>query len=184
MSNGTAVAQPTADSAKWWVPLIMGIIAIVFGLLLFTNPAMTSAWIAWFIGIYWLISGVMHLVTIFFDRTLWGWKLFSGILGIFAGVIVLEAMVQAPLLTTIGLASIYVWILGLQGIIFGFVQIIMAFKGEGWGVGLLGVLSVVLGGLLVANAVQASLVLPWVFGAFAVIGGIAAIVMAFQLKKA
>jgi uncharacterized membrane protein HdeD (DUF308 family) len=185
LSNGTAAAQPVAaDSTKWWMPLIMGILAIVIGLLLFTNPAMTSAWIAWFIGIYWLISGVLHLVTIFFDRTLWGWKLFIGVLGILAGVLVLEAMVDAPLLATLGLASIYVWILGLQGVIFGIVQIVMAFKGEGWGVGLLGALSVVLGGLLIANAVEAALVLPWVFGAFAVVGGIAAIVMAFQLKKA
>ncbi len=185
MSNGTAAAQPVADAgAKWWMPLIMGILAIVIGLLLFTNPAMTSAWIAWFIGIYWLISGVMHLVTLFFDRTLWGWNLFIGILGILAGVLVLEAMVQAPLLTTIGLASIYVWVLGIQGVIFGIMQIFLAFRGGGWGVGILGVLSVALGGLLIANAVQASLVLPWVFGAFAVVGGIAAIFMAFRLKKA
>jgi uncharacterized membrane protein HdeD (DUF308 family) len=184
MADATASADSVAVDSKWWVPLVMGIVSVVFGLLLFTNPAGTSIWVAWLVGIYWFIGGVMNLIMMFVDRTQWGWKLVLGILGILAGSVVISAMGETPLLATIGLASVYVWVLGLQGIIYGIIQIIMAFQGGGWGVGILGFLSVILGGLLMANPVSGAVVLPWVFGIFAVAGGIAAIVIAFKLKSA
>jgi len=115
---------------------------------------------------------------------MWGWKLFAGVLGILAGMVVLDAMGSKPLVATIGLASIYVWILGIQGVIYGVIELVQAFKGGGWGMGILGTLSILFGAFLIGNAVQASLVLPWVFAIFAIAGGISAIVMAFRLKKA
>ena len=177
-------ASAGSDDTRWWVPLVMGIVAIVFGLLLFTNPAGTSIWVAWLVGIYWFIGGVMNLVSLFFDRTQWGWKLALGLLGIFAGMVVISAMGKTPLLATIGLAAIYVFILGIQGVVFGVIQMIQAFQGGGWGVGILGVVSIAFGALLMANPVIAGLTLPWVFGIFALAGGIAAIVMAFRVKNA
>jgi uncharacterized membrane protein HdeD (DUF308 family) len=54
--------------------------------------------------------------------------------------------------------------------------------GGGWGEGILGVLSIVLGALLLANVWATALAAPWVLGAFAVIGGIAAIVQAFRMR--
>ncbi len=180
-----AVAAPAgSNDTGWWVPLVMGIVAIVFGLLLFTNPAGTSIWIAWLVGIYWFIGGVMNLVSLFVDRTQWGWKLVLGLLGIFAGMVVISAMGKTPLLATVGLAAIYVFVLGIQGIVFGVIQIIQAFQGGGWGVGILGVVSILFGALLMANPVIAGLALPWVFGVFAVVGGIAGIVLAFKAKNA
>lgn len=184
MADATASADAVAVDSKWWVPLVMGIVSVLFGLLLFSNPAGTSMWVAWLVGIYWFVGGVMNLFMLFVDRTQWGWKLVLGILGILAGAYVISLMGEAPFLTTVGLASIYVWVLGLQGIIYGIIQIIMAFKGAGWGVGILGVLSILFGGLLMANPVAGAVVLPWVFGIFAVAGGIAAIVIAFKLKSA
>jgi len=162
----------------------MGIVAIVFGLLLLSHPAETSIWVAWLIGIYWFISGIMNLVSLFIDRTQWGWKLVLGLLGIFAGMVVLDAMSKTPLLATVGLATIYVFVLGIQGIVFGVVQLIQAFQGGGWGVGILGGLSILFGIFLVKNPLPASLALPWVFAIFAIVGGIAAIVMAVKVKNA
>ena len=181
----TAVATSAgSNDSGWWVPLVMGIVAICLGLLMFAHPAETSIWIAWLVGIYWFISGVMNLVSLFVDRTQWGWKLALGILGIVAGMVVLDAMGSKPLLATVGLATIYVWVLGLQGIIFGIIQIIQAFQGAGWGVGILGVISLLFGGFLLKNPFPASLALPWVFAVFAIAGGIAAIVLAFRVKNA
>jgi uncharacterized membrane protein HdeD (DUF308 family) len=75
-----------------------------------------------------------------------------------------------------------VLVLGIQGIIFGVIGIVQAFSGGGWGPGLLGGLSVILGILLLSNVWIAALATPWVVGAFALIGGIAAVVQAFRMK--
>jgi uncharacterized membrane protein HdeD (DUF308 family) len=168
----------------WWAPLVMGIVSICLGLLLLSHPAETSIWIAWLVGIYWFIGGIVKLCTLFVDRTQWGWKLFGGIIGILAGLVVLDAMASRPLAGAVGLAAIYVFVLGIQGIIYGVIELIQAFQGAGWGVGILGVVSILFGGLLMTRPVIAGLALPWVFAIFAIVGGIAAIVMAFRLKKA
>jgi uncharacterized membrane protein HdeD (DUF308 family) len=182
--SSTAVSAGRPDDSIWWAPLVMGIVAIGLGLLLLAHPAETSIWIAWLVGVYWFIGGIVKLCTLFVDRTQWGWKLFGGLLGIFAGLIVLDAMGSTPLAATVGLATIYVFVLGIQGIIYGAVELIMAFKGGGWGVGILGVVSILFGGFLLRNPFPASLALPWVFAIFAIVGGISAIVMAFRLKNA
>lgn len=183
MADATAVATKQNDT-QWWVPLVMGIVAICFGLLLLAHPAETSKWVAWLVGIYWFISGVMNIVALFVDRTQWGWKLALGVLGIFAGLLVLDSMSTAPLATAVGLAAVYVFVLGIQGIVFGVIQLIQAFQGAGWGIGILGVLSIIFGFLLMTNPVIAGLTLPWVFAIFAIGGGIAAMVLAFKVKNA
>lgn len=183
MSDATAT-QTASAKEQWWVPLVLGIIVILLGLLLLAHPAETSIWIAWAVGIYWFITGVINLVMLFVDRTMWGWKLAIGILGILAGLVVIDALSKTPLIATVGLASIYVWILGLQGLVIGIVEIVQAFRGAGWGVGILGALSVLFGGFLLFNPFPASLALPVVFGILGIAAGIAAIVMAFRVKNA
>jgi uncharacterized membrane protein HdeD (DUF308 family) len=184
MSDATVSVKAVSADPTWWMPLVMGIVSVVFGILLLTNPAGTSIWVAWLVGLYWFVGGVMNLVMMVLDPTSWGWKLALGILGMVAGAIVISAMGDAPLLTTVGLASIYVWILGLQGIVYGVIQIVMAFQDAGWGVGILGVLSVLLGGLLMANPLAGAVILPWVFAVFAIAGGMGAIAIGFKFRSA
>lgn len=185
MSDAAAMRSGTSDlsAGVWWVPLVMGIISIVFGLLLLAHPAETATWVAWIVGFWWLAGGVMNLVMMFVDHTGWGWKLALGVLGVFAGLVVLDALSQTPLLATIGLATVYVFVLGIQGIMYGIIQLIQAFQGGGWGLGIMGVLSLIFGALLTFNPFPASLALPLVFAIFAIGGGIAAIVFAYRAKK-
>ena len=42
------------------------------------------------VGLWWLIEGLFNLLAIFIDRSKWGWKLFSGVLGVIAGLLVLN----------------------------------------------------------------------------------------------
>jgi uncharacterized membrane protein HdeD (DUF308 family) len=162
----------------WWLVLIQGIAALILGFLLLINPASTTLILVQFLGIYWFVSGIFSIISIFLDRSMWGWKLFVGILGIIAGVII----IQAPLWSAILVPTTLVFILGIEGLIIGVVQIIQAFRGGGWGIGLLGVLAVIFGILLIIHPFAAALALPFVFGIFGIIGGIVAIVMAFKLK--
>lgn len=62
----------------------------------------------------------------------------------------------------------------------------MAIKGGGWGVGILGVVSMVFGVILIANYTSPGMILTlvWVAAIFALAGGIAQIVHAFQARSA
>jgi uncharacterized membrane protein HdeD (DUF308 family) len=175
----TAVATKDNYGVPWWVVLLQGIFAIILGLLLLTSPGMTTLVLIQFVGIYWLVAGIFSLVTIFIDHTKWGWKLFSGIIGIIAGLLV----IQHPLWSTVLLPTVLIIILGVEGIIMGFIALFSAFKGGGWGAGILGVLSILIGSYLVFNPLVGALALPWVIGIFALIGGVFAIVIAFRDRK-
>jgi uncharacterized membrane protein HdeD (DUF308 family) len=173
------VSRSEGEMLPWWLILIEGIALILLGILLLLKPGMTSLVFIQFLGIYWLVGGIFKIVSIFLDSSMWGWKLFAGVLGIIAGIIV----VQHPLWSPVVVGSTLVILLGIQGIIYGGVGVFQAFKGAGWGAGILGAISILFGIYLLANIGAATLVLPWVVGVLALVGGVAAIVMAFRVKS-
>jgi uncharacterized membrane protein HdeD (DUF308 family)/predicted flap endonuclease-1-like 5' DNA nuclease len=164
----------------WWLVLIEGIAAIIVGILLWMYPVRTFYWVTVFVGFYWIISGVFDLISIFIDRTAWGWKLFMGIIGILAG----GFLVSQTIAGAVTLAIVTVWIIGLGGIFYGIMGLIRAFQGAGWGAGILGVVSIIFGFFILSNRLAAALSIPWVFGFLAIFGGILAIFGAFSLRKA
>jgi len=176
----STAAQPVEQESAvpWWLILIEGIALIILGILFMTNPASSTLIFIQVLGIYWLIKGILSIVTIFIDSTAWGWKLIIGILGIIAGIIILQHPIWSPFVV----GSALIIILGIQGLIVGIVEVIQAFQGGGWGVGLLGVLSIVIGGWLLFNIGAATFALPWAIGILAIVGGIVAIVAAFRAR--
>ena len=176
MTTTTASAAPSP--IPWWLVLIQGIAALIVGFFLLISPGMTTVVLVSFLGLYWFISGIFGIVSIFIDKTAWGWKLFSGILGIIAGIVIL----QHPLWSTVLVPTTLVLLLGFLGIIIGVTNLIQAFQGGGWGIGILGVLSILIGFFLAFNPLAGALALPLVLGVFGIVGGIAAIVMAFRLR--
>lgn len=180
MSTTTASGAFSASkrAVPWWLVLIEGIALIIVGGLFLVNPAQTAVLVTTLLGIYWLIQGIMSLVSMFMDHSAWGWKLISGILGIIAGIIILNHPLWAP--AVVGATLII--ILGIQGILIGIMQLIMAFQGGGWGLAILGVISIIIGAILLFNVWVATVSLPFVIGIFAVIGGILAIIQAFRQR--
>ena len=176
----SAMAFETKQS-PWWLILMGGILNIVIGILLLTTPAKTAFLLVLALGIFWIIQGIFTLVGMFIDHTAWGWKLFMGIIGIIAGV----AILRYPLISTLAVPSILILVMGIQGVIYGIVSLIMAFKGGGWGAGILGALSIFFGVILMANFTNlvAIVSLVWVAGFFAVFGGITQLFMAFRQKS-
>jgi uncharacterized membrane protein HdeD (DUF308 family) len=61
-------------------------------------------------------------------------------------------------------------------------HLVWGFRGGGWGIGILGVLSIILGLLLLTNALAGVLVLPWIFGFFLIIGGIGAVIAGLKMR--
>jgi uncharacterized membrane protein HdeD (DUF308 family) len=177
----TAFTQRTEESGlAWWLVLLEGIAAAIIGLFLLTAPGATLFVLIQVLGIFWLVGGLFRIVSIFLDTSLWGWKLVGGVLGILAGIVVL----QHPVWSSVLVPAIYVIILGIQGLVLGGVNLVMAFRGEGWGIGILGALSIVFGLVLLFNVWIGVAALPYVLGAFGLVGGVFAVVMAFRMRSA
>ena len=175
----TAGSMTKSNAFPWWATLMNGIFAIFIGILLLTNPLASMVVVVTFIGIYWLVTGIFALVGIFIDSSMWGWKLFMGILGVLAGILVL----QHPMWSSFLLPAVLVVVMGVNGLIMGVMGLIAAFSGAGWGAGVLSVLSIIIGILLLGSPVVTGMTLPWVFGIFAIVGGILAVFGAFQQRK-
>jgi len=185
MATATTTAAATeAKQAKagfpWWLVLIEGILAIIVGLLLLVYPVKTFVALSFFVGIWWFINGIFDIVMIFFDHSMWGWKLFMGIVGIIAGAFLFNEVLRGA----VTLAYVTTLFIGFMGLFYGILGIIRGFQGGGWGAVLLGAVSVLFGILILTNVFATSLALPWVFGIFAIIGGIGALFMAFRLRSA
>jgi uncharacterized membrane protein HdeD (DUF308 family) len=180
MSDYTIDEAFGESKLPWWFLLIEGIVAIIVGILLLMNPYKMSVLLVQVLAIYWLIKGIVSIVSIFIDHSAWGWKLFIGIVGIIAGYV----LIKHPIGGTAVAAQAFVIVLGIQGIIIGIVELVQAFQGGGWGVGILGALTTIIGIWLLSNAWASARVLPWVLGILAIIAGIVAIIYAARFKRA
>jgi uncharacterized membrane protein HdeD (DUF308 family) len=176
-----ATATTQADQSDiWWVFLLEGIAALLFGFLLITQPGTTLVAIVVFLGFYWLMMGVLEIVRVFVDRSVaWYWSLLIGILGIIAGIIVL----RHPMFAAVLLPTTIVLYLGIIGLIIGAIQIVGGFTGGGIGSFALGVINVLIGLILLGAPVAAALAVPLVFGILLLIEGVALIIWAFRVRN-
>jgi uncharacterized membrane protein HdeD (DUF308 family) len=177
----TAEESRGLSSNEWWILLLQGICSIIIGILLITDPTTTLITLITFLGIWWFVAGIFDLVRLFVDRTNWGWSLFSGIIGIIAGL----AIIRHPLWASVLVPATLVWVVGFLGIIMGIVSVVRAFQGGGWGPGILGVISIGFGILLLGvNPVVALPTLVTIAAIFALVMGVVAIVYGFRLRNA
>ena len=175
------MTQTTADSASqmpWWLILLEGIFAVIIGISLLSQPAMTVSIIVQILGIYWLAGGLLAIVSIFFNRQRWGLKLLTGIVGIIAGLLV----ILHPLVSTILVPTLLVSLIAIGGLVIGIIDIVRAIKGAGLGTAVLGILSFILGLLILLNPIYATFASAIVVGLVAIGGGVIAIIMAFRLR--
>lgn len=164
----------------WWITLVQGIAALLIGVMLLWRPGATAITLTYFVGIWWLISGIMTLISFFWDRDHWVLKLISAGLGILLGIYILGQ----PLLGTATLGYTIMLLLAIGSIILGGVDIVRAFQGAGWGTGIIGAIAVALGLWLLFNVNDPGMLLSlaWAGGILAVAGGIAAIIQSFRIK--
>ena len=170
----------TQQSEIWWVFLLEGIAAIIFGALLLAAPGNTLVALVVFLGFYWLFTGVLELVRMFVDRSVpWIWSLLIGVLGIVAGILVLNH----PLFAAMVLPTTLVIYLGVLGLVIGVLEIIGGFMGGGIGSFILGVINLLIGLLLLSSPMTAALAIPLVFGVLLLIEGVALIIWAFRVRR-
>jgi uncharacterized membrane protein HdeD (DUF308 family) len=167
------------QSSIWWVFLLQGIAGIILGVMLLTDPGATLVALLTFLGFYWLVTGLLALVRVFVDRSVpWIWSLIIGIVGMLAGIFV----VNHPLLAALTVPTVLVIVLGLQGLAIGILEIIGGLKGGGIGSFILGAINVLVASVLLSSPMSAALAVPFVFGVLLLVQGVALIIWAFRVR--
>ncbi|MGP0091524.1 MAG: HdeD family acid-resistance protein [Xanthobacteraceae bacterium] len=175
----TTMAVSTQRPGTWWLSLLQGIAAIILGLMFITAPGATLLALIPFLGIYWLIIGVLALVRMFQDRSVpWVWSLLTGIIGLLAGLLVL----RHPLLAALTVPTVLVIVLGVEGLVMGLIDIIAGSKGGGTGSFILGAVNILIGLLLLGSPIAAALAVPLVFGVLLLAQGVGLVVWAFRVR--
>jgi uncharacterized membrane protein HdeD (DUF308 family) len=171
----------------WWIPLVEGIAALIIGLLLLTRPVPTLVLLTIFLGAYWFVQGVFDVVGAFQRRDSdrhWIFALIGGLLSLFVGLLLLGRPVLGLVLTSISVIAFIAAGAILSGIftVVWAVRVRREIHGEGWVI-LLGLLTILLGLMLLASPILSAIALIQVSAALAIVGGIAGIVTAFRLRN-
>jgi uncharacterized membrane protein HdeD (DUF308 family) len=180
----TAAADPLQTVQRWsWVPIVQGVASILFGIACFTATGSALAALVAVFGIYALLTGVLAVYgafTMASEHQKWFGLLVEGILSIAAGIIAF----RAPGLT----AQALLYVIAAWAILRGIVQISTAYAfrdvlpGE-WATAVSGVLSIVVGYLLIANPQQGLPALVWVVGIYAILYGVLTLTLGVRLRN-
>jgi DNA-binding winged helix-turn-helix (wHTH) protein/uncharacterized membrane protein HdeD (DUF308 family) len=172
-------ASHPQQTSIWWLFWLQGMAGIVLGLMLLTAPGTTTAALVSFLGLYWLIMGILALVRVFVDPSVpWLWSLVTGITGILAGIFV----ARHPLLAALTVPTAAVIVLGVLGLVMGVTEIVGGFMGGGIGSFILGVIYLPVGLFLLGSPVAPALAAPPVFGVLLLVQGVALTAFAFRAR--
>jgi uncharacterized membrane protein HdeD (DUF308 family) len=174
-------------SKNWWILLVQGIATILLGVLLLINPATTLIAIAWVLGIFWLVGGVLDVIGAFTGKNgnrHWFWELLGGVLGIIVGLI----LIVQPVLGAVVIPTTLTLLLGLGAALGGVFNIIGAImmrkeiEGEFWMI-VWGAIMLLLGIWILFNLGSATIAYVFVMAIFMIVGGVVSIFGAFRLRS-
>ncbi|MEX2962519.1 HdeD family acid-resistance protein [Microbulbifer sp. TYP-18] len=179
--SGKPVIQVLSEN--WWLMLLRGVCAVIFGILTFIWPGLSLLTLVILFGVYALLDGILGLVAAAMGRhkatPLW-WLIVVGLISVAAGVVTF----LYPQITALAL----VLIIGAWALVRGIFEIVGAIRlrkelENEWLLILAGVLSVIFGLLILFRPGAGALALVWLIGAYAIIFGLPMIWLAFKLRK-
>ena len=166
----------------WWVLLLRGVLAILFGIAAYAWPGMTLVTLLTLFGAFALVDGVFNVFHAFSGRKEdehWWVLLLEGLLGIVIGVITF----QAPEVT----ATVLILYIGFWAMATGVLRIILAVRlrkeieGEWW-MALAGLAGIVFGVFMVARPGAGALAVLWLVAIWAIVGGVCLVIFSFKVK--
>jgi uncharacterized membrane protein HdeD (DUF308 family) len=171
------------NEKHWWQIALRGFLALIFGILVLAWPGVALAILAIIFGAYVFVDGIFTLVAAVNYKAGAGrrtWLFIRGIAGIVVGLITFFW----PAITALAL----VIIIAAWALVTGVMELIFAFKANQdsaikWMFAISGILSLILGALMLAQPIIGALVIVWVIGAYAVLAGILLIILGFRLRS-
>jgi uncharacterized membrane protein HdeD (DUF308 family) len=167
-------------TSRWWVLLVRGLSAILFGVITFLAPKLSLMTLVFLWGGYALVDGAFNLVMATKAGKNWGWLLFEAAVSVAAGVIAFTR----PQLTGLALLML----IALRALLGGVSEIITALQlrrhvnGE-WRLMLVGALSIAFGLMLVVAPGAGALALLWTIGAYAMVFGALMVGLSMRLHR-
>jgi uncharacterized membrane protein HdeD (DUF308 family) len=166
----------------WWLILLRGICAVLFGVLTFVLPGITLVTLVLLYGAYALADGVLSVIAAVMGGRAaprW-WLLIVGLLGIAAGIVT----VLMPGVT----ALVLLYFIAFWAIAIGVMEIVGAIRlrkeiDNEWMLIASGAVSILFGLIVIVAPGAGALGLLFVIGVYAVIHGVTLIGLAFRLKK-
>jgi uncharacterized membrane protein HdeD (DUF308 family) len=166
-----------------WAVALRGILAVIFGIIALRSPGVAASAFVVVFAIYAFADGVLDFVLagqLGRARQRWGWYLFEGLVSIAVGLIALAY----PAVTLVAI----VLLVGIRAIAVGVLELVGAFSWEGldsrWLIGITGILSLVLGILILSSPVAGGLALLWMIGVYAIVFGAMLFVLGLHLLTA
>ncbi len=167
---------------NWRLHVLRGVLAIAFGVMALVWPQLTLGVLIILFGIYVILEGILALAVAARRRGRGSGWLFGveGVLGIGVG---LCAFAWPGLTAVVLLVFIAVWAI-LTGVIelAAAIQLRRVVQGE-WVLGLAGVLSILVGILLLANPSSGVLAVVWLIGIYAIVFGGLLTYLGFSLRR-
>lgn len=166
---------------NWWLIVLRGVCAILFGLLAWTRPGITLGALIVLFAIYAFVDGVLAFVAAISGASgrPWWMLVLEGLVGITAAA----AAFLAPGITAI----VLLLFIAARAIVGGILQIAAAIQlrkeieGELWLV-LAGAASVLFGLVLVARPGAGALAVIWMIGLYAILFGGLLVALGFRVR--
>jgi uncharacterized membrane protein HdeD (DUF308 family) len=166
----------------WWVFLLGGIAGVIFGLLAFSKPM--AAWfvVATFFAAAILVDGAFNVIGSIQNRDKDGWwiMLLIGVLGVVVGG---YALLNPPVSM-----MAFIFLVALEAIVLGVFLVMLGYKVRAatereWLLYLMGGLSILFGGLVIANPKVGGLSVIWMIASWAIVTGVLKIIFAFKVRN-
>jgi uncharacterized membrane protein HdeD (DUF308 family) len=171
-------------SRYWWTLAVRGAVAVLFGLAALIWPHITLRVLVWLFGFYAVVDGLLAVGALLVGGPLVrgrrGWLIVEGVVGIAAGVFTF----LWPGIT----ALVLLYLIAAWAVVTGLLEIAAAvvlrreLQGE-WLLALAGVLSLAFGVLLAVRPGEGAIAIVSLLGVFAVVFGVALLVLGARLRR-
>jgi uncharacterized membrane protein HdeD (DUF308 family) len=166
---------------NWWLIVVRGVCAMVFGLLAWLWPGVTLGALVLLWGAYAFLDGVLAFAAAFSGSSgkPWWALVLEGVVSLGAAV----ATLVAPGIT----AVVLLYVIAAWAIVHGALEIAAAIQlrkeiqGEFW-LGLTGLASIVFGILLIARPGVGAVAVVWLIGLYSVAFGVLLVALGFRVK--
>lgn len=168
----------------FWVVVLRGVLAILFGLLLLLAPTLVAIAVGVYVGIWLVIDGILTIINANTARRLglsWGWEMTAGIAYVIAGLLVMVA----PALFTVLTGVVLLWMLAFGMLMRGvFALASRSFRGWSKALGVLDIVfAVIVMIALILSPGAAVAALLWIIAVYTIVLGAAFIVMAIMARS-